>query len=294
MGIGPVHLDYQIISTLVLIAIFAVGALAYAIRMWFGGRVHFSRVDKQGGSPLLGKSVMEGAYWFLQPFGRLLAFCHVTPNQISWASFFFGFVAGTSIAFGHFGSAAVFATVSALFDSLDGMVARMTGVASDAGEVLDAAVDRYVEFFFLMGLAVYYREIPVFMILSLVALMGSFMVSYSTAKAEALHIAPPKGSMRRPERAVYLILGAALSPVTIPIFEDDRVFTIPIGHPMVCAVALVAVLANISAIERLYAIAKTMRAREAEAAQNKALAEASAISEDSSSEEAAEAHTRLR
>jgi CDP-diacylglycerol--glycerol-3-phosphate 3-phosphatidyltransferase len=290
MSLGPIQMDYQIISTLVLIAVFAVGALAYAIRMWFIGRAHFSRVDKQGGSPLLGKSVMEGAYWFLQPFAKLLAFCHVTPNQISWASFFFGFIAGTSIAFGHFGSAAVFATISALFDSLDGMVARLTGVASDAGEVLDAAVDRYVEFFFLVGLAVYYREIPVFMVLTLIALMGSFMVSYSTAKAEALHVAPPKGSMRRPERAVYLILGAALSPVTIPIFEDDRVFTIPIGHPMVCAVALVAVLANISAIERLYAIAKAMRAREALAAQaihEKALAAAS-------SDETAEAHSRLR
>jgi CDP-diacylglycerol--glycerol-3-phosphate 3-phosphatidyltransferase len=284
-------MDFQLYFTFGLIAFVALAAAAYGIRLWLNGRAHYSRVDKQGGSALLGKSVMEGAYWFLQPFGRLLAFCHITPNQISWASLFFGIVAGTSLAFGHFGSAAVFATISALLDSLDGMVARMTGVASDAGEVLDAAADRYVEFFFLAGLAVYYREIPALMILSLVALIGSFMVSYSTAKAEALHVTPPKGNMRRPERALYLILGAALSPVTIPIFEEDRVFTIAIGHPMVFAVALVAVMANLSAIERLYAIAKEMRVREANAAQAKIEA---AVEANSEGESPSEVHSRLR
>jgi CDP-diacylglycerol--glycerol-3-phosphate 3-phosphatidyltransferase len=290
---GPVEMDFQLIYTLILISVVALAAFAYGIRVFINGRAKFSRVDKQGGSALLSKSVMEGAYWFLQPFGRLLVFCHVTPNQISWASLFFGIVAGTSLVFGHFGSAAAFATVSALLDSLDGMVARMTGVASDAGEVLDAAADRYVEFFFLGGLAVYYREIPTLMILTLIALMGSFMVSYSTAKAEALHVDPPKGSMRRPERALYLILGAALSPVTIPIFEQDRDFTIAIGHPMVIAVSLVAVLANLSAIERLYAIAKAMRVREAEA-RREALAAAMAGSEEAEDQAAAEAHSRLQ
>ena len=83
----------------------------------------------------------------------------------------------------------------------------MTGVSSDAGEVLDAAVDRYVEFFFLGGLMIYYRDIAALLILTLFALVGSFMVSYSSAKAEALHVPAPKGSMRRPERAVYLTAG---------------------------------------------------------------------------------------
>lgn len=238
---------------------------AYIIRSVLKGRAHFDRVNKQGSSMLLSKDMMEAAYWFFQPFGRALVFLRVTPNQISWASFVFGAIAGVCLAFGHFGSAAVFAAISAIFDSLDGLVARLTGTSSDAGEVLDAAVDRYAEFFFIGGLVVYYREIPALMILALFALIGSFMVSYSTAKAEALHVSPPKGSMRRPERAVYLTLGAALSPITIPMFEAYREYPIAIGHPMVLALCLVAVFSNISAIERLWAIAKAMRVREAEA-----------------------------
>ena len=286
-------MDFQLISTLVLLSIVAFAAIAYGFRVWLSGRARFDRVDKQGGSPLLSKSVMEGAYWFLQPVGKLLAFCHVTPNQISWASLAFGILAGACLAFGHFGFAAAFAAISALLDSLDGMVARMTGVASDAGEVLDAAIDRYVEFFFLGGLAVYYREVPVLLIVTLIALIGSFMVSYSTAKAEALQVKPPKGSMRRPERALYLIVGAALSPVTIPIFENERTWGIAIGHPMVFALSLVAVMSNVSAVERLYAIAKAMRRRE-EALRVKNAAVAVAGHSDEEASEEAEAHSRLR
>jgi CDP-diacylglycerol---glycerol-3-phosphate 3-phosphatidyltransferase len=264
---------FELITTLSLMTVAALAALAYGVRCVLHGRAHSERVDRQGGSALLGKSVMEGFYWFITPFARLLISVGVTPNQISWSSIVLGVLAGVCMAFGHFGSAAIFATLSAIMDSLDGMVARLTGVASDAGEVLDAAADRYVEFLFLGGLAVYYHEIPSLLIVTLFALAGSFMVSYSTAKAEALGVEAPKGSMRRPERALYLTLGAALSPVTIPMFELDRQFPVPVGHPMVFAVALVAVLSNLSAVERLVAIARAVRAKAAAARQQAEAAE---------------------
>ena len=253
---------FELITTLALIVAVALVALAYAARVFLKGPAHYHRIEKQGGSLLLSKEVMEGAYWFLQPLGKFLIFCRVSPNQVSWSSLLLGIVAGACLAFGHFGSGAVFATISALLDSLDGIVARNTGLASDAGEVLDAAVDRYAEFFFIGGLAVYYREIPILLILCLFAFMGAFMVSYSTAKAEALHIEVPKGNMRRPERSVYLILGAALCPVTIPYFESVRELPIAIGHPMIIALCLIAVLGNVSAVERLWSIAKQIRIRE--------------------------------
>lgn len=277
-------MNFDLIVTVALISLTLVLALVYGLRVLIKGQAHYARVDKQGGSALLGKQVMEGAYWCMQPVARLLVFLKITPNQISWSSFALGLIAGACLTVGHFGSAAVFSTVSALLDSLDGMVARMTGVSSDAGEVLDAAVDRYAEFFFLGGLVIYYRPMPVLMGLALLALMGSFMVSYSTAKAEALQVAPPKGSMRRPERAVYLIVGAALCPVTIPIWEVIREYPIAIGHPMVFALALIAVMANVSAAERLWAIAKAVRRREQEAvlAARKA-AQVEVISEDEDS-----------
>jgi CDP-diacylglycerol---glycerol-3-phosphate 3-phosphatidyltransferase len=256
---------FELLTTLTLLGVAGVATVAYGVRRLVRGPARAARIDRQGGSALLGKSVMEGYYWFITPLSRLLIFVGVTPNQISWTSILLGVVAGSCMAFGHFGSAAVFATLSAIMDSLDGMVARLTGRASDAGEVLDAAADRYVEFLFLGGLAVYYHQIPSLLIVTLFAIAGSFMVSYSTAKAEALGVEAPKGNMRRPERALYLTLGAALSPVTIPIFELDSHFPVPVGHPMVFAVALVAVLSNLSAVERLTAIARAVRAKAAAA-----------------------------
>ena len=264
---GLETMTFDLIQTLVLLGIALGVALIYMLRVVIRGPVHYDRIDKQGGSALLNKRLMEMAYWSLQPLARLLIFFKVTPNMVSWVSLFFGILAGACLAVGHFGFGAVFATVSAFMDSLDGMVARLTHVASDAGEVLDAAIDRYVEFLFLGGLIIYYREIPILVVLSLLALLGSFMVSYSTAKAEALNVEPPKGNMRRPERALYLTLGALLSPVTIPIFEQIREFSIPIGHPMIIALSLVAVLSNVSAVERFWAIAKAIRIREVEVAE---------------------------
>ncbi len=153
---------YDIINTVALFSILALISVAYSVRLLTHGRAEFDRVNKQGGSVLLGKGLMEMAYWSLQPVARLLVILHISPNQLSWASLVLGGMAGASLSYGYFGFAALFATYSAFLDTLEGMVARMTEVASDAGEVLDAAVDRYVEFFFLAGLVLYYAPVPLF------------------------------------------------------------------------------------------------------------------------------------
>lgn len=252
--------------TLGAAAIVILLSAAYGARVLIKGRAHFERIDRQGGSALLGKGAMEIGYWFLTPMAKFLVALGATANQVSWVSLGFGFLAGVFLATGHFGFGAICATVCGFLDSVDGMVARMAGLASDAGEVLDAAVDRYVEFFFLAGLVVYYREIPLLQVLALLALLGSFMISYSSAKAEALQVNVPKGSMRRPERAVYLILGASLSALSIAWFEDQREFPKALGYPMIVALGLVALVANISAIGRFRYIARAIRRREKDAA----------------------------
>ncbi len=284
--------SFDWVYSLVLVGITALVGMAYLVRVALKGRARFDRVNRQGGSPLLHKSLMEMAYWTLQPVARVLVAFHVTPNKLSWASLVFGVLAGACLAVGHFGFGAVFATVSALLDSLDGIVARLTGLASDAGEVLDCAIDRYVEFLFLGGLIVYYRPIPILQIIALLALVGCFMVSYSTALAEALGVDPPRGSMRRPERALYLILGAVLSPITIPWWETHREFGIPIGHPMVMALCLVAVLSNASAIERLWSVARAMRVRERDLAARRLAAELALGDESPASDDDAPLTTR--
>ena len=236
----------------------SIGA-AYWIRVRSRGKAHFDRVDRQDTSALLSKPLMEMVYWASEPLARTLVRLRITANQISWASLALGLGSAYYLSIGAFGSGAFFALASALFDLLDGYVARATNTASDAGEILDATIDRYNEFFFLGALIIYYRANPVVMVLCLFALIGSFMVSYSTARADGLEIALPRGGalslMRRPERAGYLVIGAALSPLSI-YFVEVPYFSEALGYPMIGAVTLVAVCSNLSAIARMTYIGK--------------------------------------
>jgi phosphatidylglycerophosphate synthase len=134
-------------------------------------------------------------------------------------------------------------------------------VSSDAGEVFDAAVDRFGEFFLMGGLIFYYRDTWSVLLLALAATVGAFMISYSTAKAEAVRVPPPRGAMRRSERAVYLITAAGMTAITKVILADTPVLSLR-EAPMILSIAIVAGVANVSAVQRLGAIIQTLRAQQ--------------------------------
>jgi len=110
-----------------------------------------------------------------------------------------------------------------VLDALDGMVARTRGTASDAGELIDAAVDRYAEIATFAGIAAYYRSYPVGFWLALTSLGGALLVSYARAKGEISGIDARMGSMNRGERAVYIGAAGVLSPYFARFYEPDTV-----------------------------------------------------------------------
>jgi phosphatidylglycerophosphate synthase len=245
----------------VLMAVVIVGAITlYATRTFLHGRRRHARTEKDGGSVFLNKPAMEMGYWVLEPVIGFLANLGITPNMVTVASLVPALLAAIAAGVGWFGLACVLATIAALCDIVDGLLARRLGIASDAGEVVDAAADRYSEFFFLMGVGVYYRTHWMMLVLVFAALGGSFMFSYSTAKAEAMDVEPGRGSMRRAERAVYLLLAAGATPFTRILFADTPSHALR-ELPMVVAVALVAVVTNVSTVKRFAAMARTLRAR---------------------------------
>ncbi|HEX8796462.1 MAG TPA: CDP-alcohol phosphatidyltransferase family protein [Polyangiaceae bacterium] len=242
-----------------LIAGTLVVGVAYAGRVTRAGAARHARIERAGSSPLLGKGAMEMGYWAMAPVARFFIALGVTANAVSWLSLALAAAAGVSLALGHFGIGAMLSVLSSVCDAIDGYVARETGTASESGEVLDAAIDRYTEFFFLGGIAVHERHDALALLLTLAATAGAMMVSYSTAKAEALGVDPPRGAMRRQERAVYFVLGAGLVPVVaaaaarwgLPAFVDR--------WPLLAMLALVAVVGNVSAVRRLRAVAEAVR-----------------------------------
>lgn len=245
--------------SLALVAIPAAAALAYGARVTLRGRARSERVEREGHSALLAKGVMEMFHWAIAPAGAACVRLGISANAVTFASLGLGIAAGVAVAAGHLGVGALLAGLCSVGDALDGVVARASKHASDAGEVLDAAVDRYTELALLGGLAVYLRDALGLLILTLLAICASFMVSYSTAKAEALNVTPPRGSMRRSERAVCLVVGTALVPAAAALglrFHDA---------PIVVALLIVAVIGNVSAIRRFAAVARAVDAKGAPA-----------------------------
>ncbi|HEX4406640.1 MAG TPA: CDP-alcohol phosphatidyltransferase family protein [Polyangia bacterium] len=232
----------------------------YLVRALLKGRARHARTDADGGSVFFNKASMEMGYWMLSPVVDALAALHITPNMVSLFSLVPALLAAVAAGLGWFGLACALATLGSLCDLVDGVLARHTGVASDAGEVLDAAIDRYIEFLFLAGVAVYYRTHWMMLALTLAALFGSFMVSYTTAKAEAMGVEPPRGSMRRAERAIYLLVAAGLVPFSRVLFANTPSHALR-ELPMVFALILVALVTNVSVVQRFAVIAAALRAR---------------------------------
>jgi phosphatidylglycerophosphate synthase len=244
-----------------MLVLFVGVILTYVVRTLLRGRARHERTDADGGSVLLNKASMEMGYWLLRPVVDGLYALRVTPNMVTGFSLVPAFAAGVAVAFGWFGLACVLATAGSLCDLVDGVLARKSGVASDAGEVVDAAVDRYVESFFLGGLVIYYRSHWEMTVLSLAAFFGSFMVSYVTAKAEAMDVPPPRGLMRRAERAIYILVASGLTGFSKVIFDGSPSHALR-ELPIIIAITMVAVVTNVSSVQRFAAVARALRARE--------------------------------
>jgi phosphatidylglycerophosphate synthase len=241
---------------------FVAALIIYLLRAVLVGRVRHARTEADGGSVFVNKTTMEMVYWMVDPLISFIAALGITPNMVTLGSLIPAAGAGVAIGFGWFGLGATLSVVACLGDIVDGLLARKTGLSSEAGELVDAAVDRYGEMFFFGGLVYYYRDHDQVLFFVLCAIVGSFMVSYTTAKAEAMGVAAPRGAMRRGERGTYLMTGAAFTPIASALFAHSPSLALR-EAPILLALSVVAVVANISVVQRLLAIASALREREA-------------------------------
>ena len=236
--------------------LWVVALTLYGVRIAQRGVFHSERVSRIGGTALVGRGIMDATYWAIEPVVRGLAALGVTPDGLTWSALVLGVGAGVALGVGWFGLATLLATMSTIGDILDGQVARLTKTGSNRGELLDAAVDRYTEFAFLAGLALALRDSWWQLSLVLGAMLASFMVSYTSAKAEALQVTPPRGLMRRHERSIYLIFGIGFVPLVGPTLAAHGV---PYATPCLVSLAIVAVIGNVAAVVRLVRIGRALR-----------------------------------
>jgi CDP-diacylglycerol--glycerol-3-phosphate 3-phosphatidyltransferase len=158
------------------------------------------------------------AYRITNPFVGILSKSGITPNALTIANLALNIVATYVIAAGHFFLGGILILVSGLFDLLDGALARFTKRTTKFGAVLDSTVDRISESTTLCGLLIWYvpqKDIILEIVLILVALIGSFMVSYIKARAEGVGWQCEVGLFTRAERVIVLAVGLLINQILI-------------------------------------------------------------------------------
>jgi len=131
------------------------------------------------------------------------------PNFFTLMGFLATLVASLLILNGFWFLAGLAIILSGLFDLFDGVIARKLGKVTALGGFLDSVLDRYSDLLLLISLLVYYlkKEDPDLVILTSFVSMGTILIPYVRAKAEALQVPCTIGLMERAERIILLSIG---------------------------------------------------------------------------------------
>ncbi len=200
--------------------------------------------------------VKDGFVALIGPVARALIRADVAPNTITTLGTLLVIGSGVAFGSGAIRAGGVLLLSSGIFDLLDGQVARQGGKMTTFGAFYDSTLDRVGEGAVFTGLIFYFLTGPLpaelkprAIAAGLVALVASFLVSYTRARAEALGVENRVGIAARAER--LLLLG-------IP----TLVFGAGPGRQGVLLFWIVAVLAIVSAItviQRVVHVARVAR-----------------------------------
>src|SRR5918911_711824 len=161
---------------------------------------------------MFGASIGRAGQRIIDAMVRWLARGHISPNFLTAIGVAINVGSGLLFGYGKFFWAGIILVVANLFDMLDGQVARLTGRVTRFGGFLDSSLDRLSDMVVFVGLMLFYARDTQFhstlnVFLAGAAMMGSVMVSYTSARAESLIPKCDVGFLRRPERVVLLIIG---------------------------------------------------------------------------------------
>jgi len=162
---------------------------------------------------MLGAGIGRGAMAIINAMVRGLASAGIPPNVLTLIGVIINLGCGVLFGFGEFFWAGIVLIVANLFDMLDGNVARLTGRVTKYGGFLDSTLDRLSDMGSFMGIMIFYARLgehhsTLNVFLGGVGMIASVLVSYTTARSEALGVKANVGFLQRPERVVLLIIGA--------------------------------------------------------------------------------------
>jgi len=192
----------------------------------------------------LWEGVKDGTLRLIDPVAGLLARLGVSPNALTTIGALFTVAAAVAFGFGYIMLGGWVLGLTAFFDVLDGRVARRTNRETVFGAFYDSTLDRVGDGALMAGLTMFYATSAQFasvplMIVCLVGMVGTFVISYARARAEALGLDAKVGFLQRPERFVLLSAPQAL-------------FGLALGGKVLAGIVIVlAITAWITAVQRI-------------------------------------------
>jgi CDP-diacylglycerol--glycerol-3-phosphate 3-phosphatidyltransferase len=164
------------------------------------------------------------------------------PNLFTLLGLFATLVASFLILKGFWVGAGLLIILSGLFDLFDGVVARKLGKVTTFGAFLDSVLDRYSDLFLLLALLIYYLQKGILnlVILTSFVSIGTALIPYTRARAEALQIPCNIGLMERAERIILLSAGVLLGWMELMLW-------------------VLAILTHFTVVQRIYHVWKKLR-----------------------------------
>jgi CDP-diacylglycerol--glycerol-3-phosphate 3-phosphatidyltransferase len=174
----------------------------------------------------------------------------LTPNKISMVGLVGNLVAAVLIVADQFVLAGLAFILGSLMDTLDGRYSRMSGKGTLFGAFLDSTLDRIEEGVVLTAVAWYFAEQgDSFAAAACVfTVLGSLMVSYTRARAEALGVQCTVGLATRPVRVVILSVGLLFAQ---GLWLGDFDLLAP-------AVYLLAILTTLTVVQRVWHVRREL------------------------------------
>lgn len=151
---------------------------------------------------------------------RLARYNWLRPWMITVGSTGFGVLAGAAFAGGLGWLAGLLGGISQVLDGVDGQLARITGRESRYGAFMDSVLDRYTDGAMVIGVVVYVLHLPLslppwlVLLAGSAAVIGSNLVSYSSARAEVLGIRLGRPTLAsKGTRMTVMVLSGFCTPI---------------------------------------------------------------------------------
>jgi CDP-diacylglycerol--glycerol-3-phosphate 3-phosphatidyltransferase len=146
---------------------------------------------------------------YLYKYFKIIFGEHGNPNLLTMIGFFTTLLASFLILYEFWLLAGMAIILSGIFDLFDGVLARKLGKVTVFGGFLDSVLDRYSDLLLLLAITIHYlkKGDPCLVILTSFVSIGTVLIPYTRARAEAANIPCNIGLMERAERIILLSAG---------------------------------------------------------------------------------------